>query len=266
MHVEAVTDLTTEAFLAALKRFISRRGKPITIYSDNGSNFVGASNELRGLYEALKSSENNILDFCTHEGVEWKFIPSYSPHFGGLWEAGVKSLKFHLKRVVGQAHLTLEEFATVLVQVEAILNSRPLTPISSSPVDLEPLTPSHFLIGRSLLSVPEPDFTNTNENRLSRFQRVQQLRQQFWRRWSVEYIAELQTRCRWKQTASQLEPGALVLIKDKNLPPLSWQLGRVTDLYPGTDGKVRVASIKTQRGIIKRALATICPLPVQKTL
>jgi len=149
VHIEAVSDLTTEAFIAALRRFISRRGLCKTIYSDCGSNFKGANVVLdEEIREAFINATRSIQEYCAvNFGITWKFNPPGSPHFGGLWEAGVKSVKHHLVRTVGTQKITFEEFSTLLAQIEAILNSRPLFKIENSLEDLEVLTPGHFLIG-----------------------------------------------------------------------------------------------------------------------
>ena len=127
VHLEVVSDLTSEAFIATLRRFIARRGHPSRIWSDNGTNFVGANRQLKELYEFLakQKTEGVISEFCTARNVEWRFIPERGPNFGGLWEATVKSAKTHLKRILGSIKFTFEEFTTVLAQVEACLNSRP---------------------------------------------------------------------------------------------------------------------------------------------
>jgi len=129
VHLEAVSDLTTDAFLACLRRFVARRGKPVLIWSDHGTNFVGAARVLTELHEFLRKQETNktITSFCAAQGITWEFIPERAPHFGGLWEAAVKSMKNHFHRIVGNAKLTFEELTTVLCQIEACLNSRPLT-------------------------------------------------------------------------------------------------------------------------------------------
>lgn len=263
IHLEAVTNLTTEAFIAAFRRFTSRRGKPHTVYSDNGKNFVGAQSELQSLGEFLSKNEQSLSDCLATESINWKFIPAYSPHFGGLWEAGVKSSKFHLKRVMSNAMLTFEEFYTTLTQIEAILNSRPLTPLSPDPNDYNALTPAHFLIGRQITSLPDPSLIHIKESRLSRFQRVQQLQHHFWERWTKEYVSELQTRTKWKTNQLQLQAGTLVVVKQDNVPPLQWLLGRIVQIHPGPDGIARVASIKTHSGVIKRAFSKICVLPIE---
>ncbi|XP_050293812.1 uncharacterized protein LOC126734295 [Anthonomus grandis grandis] len=261
IHLELVSDLTTEAFLASFKRFVSRRGKPNQVYSDNGSNFLGANQELKQLGTFLLENKTSLTEYINNEGISWSFIPPHSPHFGGLWEAGVKATKHHLKRVAGNAVLTFERFYTLLVQIEAVLNSRPLSPLSADPSDYAPLTPSHFLIGRPVMMVPEADYTELPENRLSHFEQIQRLQQHFWRRWSLEYISELQQRLKWRTNYDQLNIGDLVVVKKDNLPPCKWLLGRIDHLHPGKDGISRVASIKTRKGLIKRSFAKICPLP-----
>ncbi|GFS64955.1 integrase catalytic domain-containing protein [Trichonephila clavipes] len=166
IHLEIVSDLTTEVFLAALKRFVVRRGRPIEIHSDNDRNFVGANNELRKILKALfKGKMEEIMDFLSKEQIKWNFNPPSAPHFGGLWEAGAKSLKYHLKRVIGNSILRHEEFLNLVAQIEVVLNSRPICPLSNDPNNIETLTPAHFLVGSSLVAVP--DHTEISMNRLS---------------------------------------------------------------------------------------------------
>lgn len=146
IHIEVVSDLTSEAFIAALKRMIGRRGAVTHLFSDNGTNFVGANKIFRAEYQAFKRKYNDEMTTeLTKLGTEWHFIPPSAPHFGGLWEAGVKSIKHHLKRVIGDVKLTYEEMTTILCQIEGCLNSRPLFPISEDPDDLQILTPGPFL-------------------------------------------------------------------------------------------------------------------------
>lgn len=151
----------------------------------------------------------------------------------------------------------------LLVQIEAILNSRPLTPLSSDPSDLRPLTPGHFLVGRPLTALPTPTLIDVNEHRLTRFERLEKIRQEFWQRWNKEYLSELQQRTKWRTSKGQLQEGTLALIKEDSLPPMKWSLGRITKVYPGTDGVTRVADLKTSRGIVRRAFNRICPLPIE---
>ncbi|XP_047992482.1 uncharacterized protein LOC125231164 [Leguminivora glycinivorella] len=255
VHLELVSDLSTEAFILALRRFVSRRGKPSAIFCDNGSNFKGANNELSKL---VKSSRQSVTNFANEEGIRFMFSPAYSPNFGGIWEAGVKSAKHHLKRIAGRASLTFEELGSLFSQIEAILNSRPLTPLSSDPTDPSPLTPGHFLIGRPLTSVPSRAITTKYPNR---YERIEQLRQHFWDRWRREYVAELQQRTKWKTKQQELRVGDLVILKEDQLPPLQWRLARISRLYPGVDGVNRVADVITKRGTIRRAINKMCVIP-----
>lgn len=263
VHIELVSELTANAFMLTLKRFIARRGKPSKIISDNGSNFVGSNNEITKIYDFLKGKSDIYSEYLSHQGISWEFIPSNSPNFGGIWEAGIKSCKFHLKRVLNQKSLTFEEFSTLLAQVESILNSRPLCPLSEDPNDFSALTPGHFLIGRSLNSLPEYDFTESLENRLNRFEELQAIFQHYWKRWQKEYVTELQHRVKWKQLYPELiKIGTLVLVKDDKIPPMNWQLGRVEATYPGVDGTTRVVDVRVHNGIIRRAVSRLCSLPI----
>ncbi|XP_047020735.1 uncharacterized protein LOC124630779 [Helicoverpa zea] len=254
VHLEVVSDLTSEAFILCIRRFVARRGKPYAIYCDNGRNFIGACNELGRM---LQKSQDSVFNYSANEGIRFVFGPAYSPHFGGIWEAGIKSSKHHLKRVAGEACLTFEELATLFSQIEAILNSRPLSPLSSDPNDPTPLTPGHFLVGRPLTAVPSPPITALRPNR---YELIEKIRQQFWSRWQKEFLAEMQQRSRWRTQQQGLNCGDLVLLREANLPPLQWRLGRVTRLHPGPDGVSRVADVTTTKGTVTRAVRTMCPL------
>jgi len=263
IHLELVSNLTTEGFLAALRRFVSRRGMVQELHSDCGSNFKGAEKELKVLLQTALGSKEELEKSLAMDNITWRFIPPASPHFGGLWEAGVKSTKAHMKRVIGNETLTFEELATLLAQVESCLNSRPLCPLSDDPSDLAVLTPGHFLVGGALVSVPEPDITSVPMNRLKRWQLIQQMMQHFWKRWQQEYLGRLQQRPKWLKARQNFQVGDMVLIKDENQPPLRWNMGRVVDIHPGEDGYVRVVTLKTSNGIFKRPITKLCRLPIE---
>lgn len=171
IHLELVTDYSSEAFLASFHRFVGRRRVPSTMYSDNGTNFHGANKELQRSFMVI-SRDPDLHNTLSSNGTAWRFIPPAAPHFGGLWEAGVKSVKQHLCKIVGSNTLTIEEMTTLLVRIEACLNSRLIAPLTNDPDDLTPLTSGHFLIGGPILSVPEPSVLNIKENRLFRWQMV----------------------------------------------------------------------------------------------
>ncbi|XP_058448790.1 uncharacterized protein LOC131428764 [Malaya genurostris] len=264
VHLELVTDLSTDRFLQALRRFIARRGRCVDMYSDNGTNFVGARNKMEEFLRLLKNRNHHevVSRECAKEGIQWHFNPPSAPHFGGLWEAAVRSAKNHLLKVVGETPMSSEDFNTLLVQVEGCLNSRPLTPMSDDPNDLEPLTPAHFLIGSSIHALPEPDLTTIPINRLQHWQLTQRRLQDFWTRWRREYLCQLQARTRRWKPAVQIEVGKLVVIKDDNQPPLKWKMGRICDTHPGKDGVVRVVTLRTATGLLTRPVEKICFLPI----
>ncbi|XP_029162483.1 uncharacterized protein LOC114934042 [Nylanderia fulva] len=141
VHLDVASDYSADAFIAALRRLISRRGVCINLYSDCGTNFVGADRQLSALFSAASADGRRIAAFAAQEKIQWHFNPPAAPNFGGLWEAAVKSMKHHLRRVIGDATLTYEELATLLSQIEACLNSRPLQPLSDNPEDVAALTP-----------------------------------------------------------------------------------------------------------------------------
>lgn len=261
IHLEIVGDLTSNGFIAAYRRFISRRGKCSDLYSDCGTNFVGANRILTSMQHKAISENRELAKKLASEGTTWHFIPPSSPHFGGLWEAGVKSTKTHLKKAAGHKLLTFEEMATLLSQIEACLNSRPLCPVSNSIDDISILTPGHFLIGEALISVPESSLLDLNPNRLSHWQQIQQQLQQFWHSWSSEYLTRLQQRPKWLQRKTNIEEGQLVIIKDDRMPPASWSLGRIIQLHPGNDGLVRVATVRRNGVNGKLPITKLCLLP-----
>lgn len=148
VHLEATEGMSTDDFLQAYQRFVSRRGNPEAVYSDNGTNFVGAANEMQ---EAFKIWQNEPIQHFVHaNNTEWHFIRPCAPHEGGIWEAAVKAMKFHMKRVIGTQKYSIQGMNTLLASIEACLNSRPLCALSENPNDRQALTPAHFLIGRSL--------------------------------------------------------------------------------------------------------------------
>lgn len=158
--------------------------------------------------------------------------------------------------------MTFEELATLFCRIEAVLNSRPLCPLSPDPNDLEFLSPGHFLIGQPLVALPEFPLREVVPNRLSRYQMLQQMAQNFWARWSLEYLHVLQQRLKWTDKTSPPRVGDLVLVKDANLPPLRWRRGRIVNLFPGKDGTPRFAEVMVGDSVIKRAVATLSRLPL----
>lgn len=218
------------------------------------------------MFKVASTFYNECAANLANQGTLWKFIPPGAPHFGGLWEASVKSVKYHLRRIIGEHKLTYEEMTTLLAQIEACLNSRPLHALSNEPSDLTALTPGHLLIGESLLCVPEPSLLQTRMESLpSRWALLSSMRDHFWVRWSREYAHHLQQLKKWRKASPNLIVGSLVLIKDELQPPARWALARITALHTGSDGLVRAVTLRTADSTFKRPITKLCPLPVEPT-
>jgi hypothetical protein len=258
-HVEICSDLSSETFLNALKRFISRRGPVDTFYSDNATNFVGTVSHMKNLLK--QGFSETVKRELLENQIKWKFIPPNAPHWGGSWEAAVKSFKTHLFRVIGAQILSYEELYTLLCQIEAVLNTRPLGLLSADPSEPAPLMPAHFLNTVPLRSLPAAEITEERIHRLSRYSLLENLVQSYWRRWSMEFLHTLQSREKWNTDSRPITVGTVVLIITDNAPPLHWPLGIVTEIYPGKDGAIRVVLVKTKNGTYKRPVVRLCPLP-----
>lgn len=262
IHIEVVTDLSSDAFIAAFKRLVGRRGNVATLYSDNGTNFVGASKILElDSKEAIRSYNEEVHEKLSRLSTQFKFNPAASPWMGGIWERNIGSIKYHLKRIVGSRVLTYEEMSTVLVEIEACLNSRPICTISDNPDEMEILTPGHFLVGDMLRAPVETSVLEINENRLTHWERCKRMKQEFWRIWSNEYVTQLQKRIKWNSAKENLREGDIVLVKDEITSPLLWPLGRITRVLPGKDELVRVAEVQINGKIYKRPIMKMSKLP-----
>lgn len=165
---------------------------------------------------------------------------------------------------MGNSKLTYEEFLTIVTQVEGILNSRPLVPLSADLDDLEVLTPAHFLVGRPINALVEPNITTLPENRLTFWQRSTKMTQQIWKKWSESYLNTLQQRSKWYVKKDNVKVGDLVIIKEDNVAVCNWPLGRITEVFSGLDNKIRVVTVKPQRGLYKRSISKICLLPLER--
>ena len=270
-HLEVVTDATSEAFIAAMRRFTSRRGLPAHLYSDHGSNFKGAAADLKDLYAMLEEDQTLIHSYMLQNKISWHHIPERAPHFGGLWEACIKSFKFHLHRMVTIA-LTYEEWTTVCCQEESCLNSRPLGTFTSHPVDgVTPLTPGHFLLGRPLTAYPETELTG-DPSHYRRWNKCQAIAQQLWRRWSLEYLMQLQSSTKWKRPLPNFEVGDMVMVGDQKTFQNQWVLGRVVAVHPGQDGLVRAADVEVAQAVNPFPTGTLGrvsaakQLPIKRTI
>ncbi|XP_076659959.1 uncharacterized protein LOC143363236 [Halictus rubicundus] len=222
VHLDAVTDLTSAAFVAAFHRFVARRGRCSSLLSDNGTTFKEADVVLKEMFQEASQFYATVSEELANDGTQWSFMPPYLPHMGSLWEAAVKSVKKHLQRVIGETTLTYEEMATLLCRVEACLHSRPLTPLSDDPLDTCPLTPG----------------------------------------WTSEYLQQLQQRPKWQRQRENVQIDTLVLVADELTPPTRWPLAHVTDAHPGHDGLVRVVTLRSGARTFRRTIAKVVLLPI----
>ena len=260
VHLEMSYSLDTDSFINAFTRMSSRRGTPTYVLTDNGTNFVGAEREMRELIEAL-DHDKIIQGTSKHHPIDWKFNPPSAPHFGGVFEAMIKSAKKAIKAILGDADNTDEELHTAICGAERLLNSRPITYVSSDPNDLSPLTPNHFLVGQIGRSfAPEALDQTEVYNPRKRWHRVQQLLQQFWKRWRKEFLPRLNVRNKWFHPRHNLKEVDVVLIAEPKDNRGEWPLGRVMETYPGADGLVRAVKVQFWSKEYIRPVHRLCPL------
>jgi len=258
VHLEMAYGLDTDSFLNAFYRMASRRGNPVQVISDNGTNFVGANRELKELVNALDKTK--IQDSLVNRGVSWKFNPPSAPHFNGLHEILIRAAKRAMFHVLNKADLTDEELMTAIVGAEGLLNSRPITYQSSNADDAEPLTPNHFLFNQ-VGGQFAPESVDTEPfNPRTRWRRVQEVVHHFWKRWLQEWLPSLSPRKKWGKEKRDLKVGDLVLVLSTDTPRGKWPLGRIMEVFPGPDGHVRTADVKVKGTVLRRPIVKLCPL------
>ena len=255
IHLEIVNTMTADAFIAALHRFTARRGMPSHIYSDNAKTFNRAEKELNQLYNLAKSNE--VTKEVTKQNITWHYNPPLAPHWGGMWERLVKSVKIPLKKVIQNALVTETELYTVLCQIEKQINSRPLTAIRDE-AGIVPLTPAMILIGRSYQNYPQAPPPRDNEI-IQRWRYRQQLENQFWNSWVKEYLPILQQRQKWHNQQPNLQVDDIVLIATE-AKRQTWPLGRIEKTFVGRDGLIRSADIRVRDKTIKRPITQLVRL------
>ena len=258
VHLEIVEGCDTDAFINTLCRFIRRRGRPRHMYSDNGTNFKGTTNELKEFIQTI--DKEKVTDFATSEKITWTFNPPASPHMGGAWERLVRSAKEVMYGLTKDHVLTDPQLLTFVTEAEYILNSRPLTHLSDDVSDLEALTPNHVLLGLHQNWVSIPDISEADINSRRQWKRVQALRSMFWSRWVREYLPELNQRPCWKNKTPSFSVNELVLVQEDDIKRNKWPLGRVLEVKPGDDGVVRVVKVRMQSGAYVRPVTKLYKL------
>ncbi|GFV31656.1 integrase catalytic domain-containing protein [Trichonephila clavipes] len=252
LHLELVNKLTTETFLLALRRFISRRGLCPKILTDNAKTFKKSELELKNLWKII--SDPTVKAFYASHKIYWQFIMEPAPWWSGFYERLIRTVKLALRKTVGRATLFRDELETLLIEIEGVLNSRPLTYIFSEFNEAEPLTPSHMILGRRVNSLPPArlNFDSKLSNRkvlIKRFNYRERLLNMFWTKWSKEYICMLKSAHCVKPTGEikEFKIDDVVLINDEKFPRHFWKLGKVVDVFPGRDGKIRSFQVPKNR-------------------
>lgn len=254
IHLEVARDLSTDSVILCLRNFVNRRGIPVRIRSDRGTNFIGASK-----VEWLQVS-NDVERECTRRGIEWVFNQPADPSAGGAWERMVQSVKRVLAFTLKEKAPQVETLQSLLIEAENLINSRPLTHLSIESCDDDPLTPNHFLLG-----CPNYVQTPTESDGVSlqkQWRILQQLKQTFWRRWLLEYLPTLTRRTKWHNRVNPIQVGDVVIICDINENLRDWRRGIVLETFPASDGQVRSALIKTSTGNLRRPASKLAVLDV----
>lgn len=263
-HLEISVSLESSSFINVLRRFIARRGQVKTMRSDNGTNFIGGEAELKLAIQSW--NQDQIENHLKQRSVEWSFNPPTASHYGGIWERQIRTIRKLMCAMLKEQPIKLTDDAlqTLMCEIESILNSRPLTPISSDSNDLEALTPNHILLQKAGPSFPPGIFHQSDLYIRRRWRQVQYLSNLFWSRWKREYLLLLNHRKKWSVESDHPKFGDLVLISDVSVPRNSWPLGRIVELIKSADGVIRSAKVKTSKGEFHRPLTKIIPLELHR--
>lgn len=258
VHLEIAHSLDTDSCINAMRRFIARRGQVEVMRSDNGTNLVATEHEIR---QAMKEwNKSQISEALLQRGVTWIFNPPAGSHHGGIWERQIRTVRKILTNLLKLQSLDDECLQTVMCEVEAVINSRPLTKSSDDMDDLEPLTPNHLLLLKGKPALPPGMFQKEDLYSKRRWRQVQYISDIFWKRWSREYLPLLQERQKWLETKRNVKEGDVVLIVDDRAPRGSWLMGKVEKTIPDSLGFVRRVLVKTKTNTLERPINKLCLL------
>lgn len=255
VHLELANSMSTECFLMALRRFISRRGRINEIFSDNGRNFVGAHNYFKNV------DWDNVTSQSSIKRIKWNFIPPAAPWWGGWWERMVRIVKDLLHRTLGKSCVNFVELETILCECESVINSRPLTYVSDNTENLIPLTPSMFLQPLPCNDVTDINFIDSNSFNV-RLNYLQKLRADFRQRFRSEYLSTLLQKGNVRHIPVKVGDVVLLECDSKRT---NWPLGLVLEVMEGIDGHARVAKVKTASGVRIRPFQKLYPLELSSS-
>ncbi|XP_053698559.1 uncharacterized protein LOC128745509 [Sabethes cyaneus] len=260
IHLEVAHSLTTDSCIMALRNVMGRRGVPAAIYSDRGTNFVGANRELQTALEELNHDE--IVAEFTSPQTTWSFIPPMSPHMGGSWERLIRTVKQNLEKLLPNRLPSDETLRSTLIEVEYIVNSRPLTDIPLDDDQSPVLTPNHFLIGSSSGVLPWTCFDDSPARQKQNWCLSQSIANRFWKQWLHDYLPSLTRRTKWYKEVKPIKINDVVVIVDNRFPRNCWPKGRVIATKIATDGQVRCATVQTVHGVYERPAVKLAVLDV----
>ena len=259
IHIEIASSLDTDSFINAMRRFVARRGNPEEIRSDNGSNFVSGEKELR---KCIKDwNQTKIHQTLLLKNIKWIFNPPGASHHGGVWERCIRTVRKVMRAILCEQTLNDESLHTLMCEVEAIINGRPITKVSDDPRDGEALTPNHLLLLHAGPPLPPGKFMKEDLYSRRRWRQVQYMADVFWRRWMKEYLPSLQQREKWNHSRRNVKVGDIVLVLQESTPRCSWPLARVIEVYQNRSDKfVRSVKLKTATSVLVRPIAKIVVL------
>ena len=262
VHIEVADDLSSDSFLCALRRFVCRRGHVKVLRSDRATNFVGANNELKRELQNQENNEEWIHYKALSMGMDWIYNVAGASQHGGAWERQIRTIRKLLEGMITNTPMKGETLVTFMCEVEAIINSRPLTPVSTDPLDTEPLSPNHILLagaGRDL--VPVNLFDKTDSNSRKRWKQVSYYADMFWKRWRAEYLPLLQDRpLDSSRSKPNLSVGDVVVVVDESVPRGQWPLGRVLRVKHSADGLVRSVELQVRGTTLQRPVTKLVKL------
>ncbi|CAB4022910.1 RNA-directed DNA polymerase from mobile element jockey, partial [Paramuricea clavata] len=274
VHLELTPSLSVSSFLQAFRRFASRRGLPSLLVSDNAKTYKSASKEIRNLSRA-----EEVWRYLSNNRITWQFIVEKAPWWGGFWERLVRSIKRPLKKVIGRASLTYEELSTLVVEIEGLINSRPLTYVfDDDETCTSPLCPSHLIYGRRITTMPNSqhyEVISTYQSLTKRARHHRNLIQQFTKQWRTEYLLGLREQSRVmarNNKTGNISIGDIVILRNDKTSRCFWKLAKVEQLLHGEDNLVRAAVVKVLGGksnkaqLLRRSISHLIPIEVKQPL